>query len=233
MKVTVTQKGVLGVNSVDTALKTAIEHEFMKAQDSLNKSVKNLLRLGVELSNPETLKAVSPEWLREYITKGKEKFLSSSPFIPSDLRKEIEEKYEKVYKEALPDASNIEGVLSRYPFTLRATGKAYEPFLFDEVEVDKETTKRATYTFDEAQKEYYSLLVNLGDTLNSLSEWEEAHHYLNFAVGGTISNLGNGVALREHFQDFFTNRDRKKVEVDRDTFLKLLKSGSIGEPQFK
>lgn len=226
-------KNALGENYLDQNKKEQFLVEALNDETTINQNVELLAKDEIIIKDVETLKKVSPEWLRKFVDDSKATFYGSTKgYTPISIRQKFEADFEAVYSRNADYCNDIRNALKSHAVKIEKDPEGY--FRFDEAELEKEAIKFATRTFDADTQEYYSLLSELVEHINEVAAWEKSHYLNSFTTKGYFVQGFNGaMSFTQSMQEILSVKDKNNkptgvLRIDRDVFVNLLTRGVIG-----
>lgn len=210
---------------LDEAKRDALIKEVERDRKRLNDSVAALRRLGFVVDDADQLQAINRQWLREFLTSEYQRFIGAG-FIPEALRTQTLKQYNQVGAEAEPYVITIEQVFKARQFPLKIDSKGH--FWFDEKAVKAWATEQATLHFTEAQRKYYTLIGQLFDKLNEVTEFEQTHCSRTFAACGRTAVTIDGRVYHVGVSSYFGDRDKAgsptgKMTLNAGRYLEFIR----------
>ncbi|SET22212.1 hypothetical protein [Prevotella sp. kh1p2] len=93
-----TSKNALGENYLDRKKKEQFLDEALNDETTINQNVELLAKDEIIIQDAETLKKVSPAWLRKFVDDSKVTFYGSTKgYTPISIRQKFEADFEAVY----------------------------------------------------------------------------------------------------------------------------------------
>ena len=194
----------------------------------LNAAVSSLAdpAIGIAVNDVETLRQVSRDWLRSYLTSNYMRFVETSGFVPAATRQRVLDEYNQAGAAAEPFVDTIEQVLvKRKDFPIKRDSKGC--FWFDEKTVKAWATEQATRHFTEAQQQYYTKLGQLCELLNDVADFERQNGIKPFALHGKQIVTPDGVYHRG-LDLYFSKCDEyghpvgDTMEITPDRYINLI-----------
>ena len=194
----------------------------------LNAAVSSLAdpAIGIAVNDVETLRRVSRDWLRSYLTSNYKRFVEASGFVPAATRQRVLTEYNQAGAAAEPFVDAIKAVTAKwkdFPIKQDSKGK----FWFDDKTVKAWATEQATRHFTEAQQQYYTKLGQLCELLNDVADFERQNGIKPFVLHGRQVVTPDGVyhrGLDRYFSkcDEYGHPVGDTMEITPDRYINLI-----------
>lgn len=209
------------IKGVDPIKRRRVIRQLQENIETLNDSC-DRLRSMEDFFKTDTvadIKKLSGDWLRNYV-RGVISSIDEDARMPKDFKDEIKKRWDTVLDgcstvcDTIYGISHFDGVQLR-----RAKGRFY----YDQKEVEDFATKEATVTISDKQAEYYHLLQNVADSLNTVQEWER-NNGINGISGGVVVPNGSGTRTVS-LLDLIADENGYRVTPDK--FLLWVSDGFV------
>ena len=135
---------------LDEAKRDQLLKEVEADRKRLNDAVAGLASpaIGITVEDVETLRKVSQDWLKSYLTSNYKRFVEASGFVPAATRQRVLDEYNQAGAAAEPFVDAIKAVTAKwkdFPIKQDSKGK----FWFDDKTVKAWATEQATRHFTE------------------------------------------------------------------------------------
>ena len=164
-------------------------------QEHFQKSVADLSEaMNMTFPDVEALEAINEEWLKDQISKSKKSlksiFAAGGGFIPAGISKQFEQNYADIESKAQPLVDGIVWYmddLKKKGIKVKVDSKG-RPWL-DEKDVKASVEAAATYTFSDAQREAWNLIISACESLNEWLEFEKANGFAQSQILDLLKNV--------------------------------------------
>ncbi len=206
-------------------------------RQKLNTSVVTLReKLGINISDIETLKAVSVDWCKNFVKEAEEGYLKNlSPFVVKTVQNDVHDKFAASFYEAAPHCSVISYILRKRKFNIKQDSKGR--FWFDEKEIKAYASDMATVHYSEDEVEFCDKVCEIVDAINEFEKWAEAKGFDPFFTeqrsfiwnGGTTTSNVIAMMTDQELTGMGGVENKNHLTFDAETFRKMLNEGYINQ----
>lgn len=209
------------IKGIDAHKKRKVIHQLQENIEALNYSCDKLRSIDdfFKLDSITDIKKLSSDWLRNYV-RGVVSSIDEDARLPKDFKDEIKKRWDTVLDRCSTLCDTIYGISHFDGVQLR---RAKGRFYYDQKEVVNFATKEATVTILGKQAEYYQLLQNVADSLNTVQEWER-NNGINGISGGVVVPNGSGTRTVS-LLDLISDENGYRVTPDK--FLLWVSDGFV------
>lgn len=210
-------------HTIDNDKLTLLHRQAEKDQQALQKSAARLTWADLDLSSDEAIRKLSDADIDQRIDQAITGYRTQAKalMLGADKLDEALERYEDTRKELKQHLGTIHRILDKYHVPLKVDSHR-RPW-FDEKALEKFITKEATHTYNEQDKQLYSMLGDLADVLDKLHTYEHGHGLISFVdrlIGSVYEPLSN-------LYDF----DRQRFQMNPTLYNQMLDAGLVGEAE--
>lgn len=169
-------------------------------------------------SNVESLKIFADEALfQTFLDNAKQSYLGAIKFIPDTEKSRITAMYDNLYDTCIDSVRTLQR-LFKLPYSLHYDGTSLS---VDEKEVSKKIKPNFEIKLSDEEREYYSLVAGVVNSLNAMNDFEEQHNYVKFSYNGINRINQFGFFQKVAPMAFYMN-------FTEATFLAALRGGTLG-----
>lgn len=151
--------------------------QLEQQEEGVNKSLKVLEAEGLPTDIGTLRKIiVSDEAFANWIEKAEASYIGKLGFIPKEEKKRIRETFRAMVDRTQNARNTVGHFLREKKFPIIQDGDSM--LHYDREEVDNVLTEKYTKRFSDEDKEYFQVILQAKESLQKLSDWEEAHLYV-------------------------------------------------------
>jgi hypothetical protein len=201
-------------NDAVTTICNDIESQSRKAIETLRK------HFGDEITNDiDSLHTFNDEArFREFIKSARASYINAVKFMPSEEKSRIYAMYDDLYDGCVDSVKCLQR-LFKLPYSLHYDGTSLS---IDEKEVAKKIRQNFEIKLSDEEREYYSLVAGVVNSLNAMHDFETKHGYIEFSFNG-INRLNRLGFFRKVLPMVFYK------DFSEEKFLAALRGGTIGK----
>lgn len=222
---------------LDKAARDRILEEIESDRKKLNENVEQLReKLGISIDDIETLKAVSPEWCKQYVKNAEENYLKTlSPFVVKTVQSDVHDKFRAAYDEAVPFCYEVKQILARRKFNIKIDSKGH--FWFDEKETKPFAAELATIHYSEDEVEFCNKACEIIEMINDFEKWAAIKGFdpffteqytVNYNGNFTTSNIIT-ILTDAEVSSFGGINTKNHLTFNAEVFRELLRKGYISQ----
>ena len=188
----------------------------------INELADNIRANRYPLRDVEALMALSPDTVTVWMTKSKQSFTEDAEkyYVPQKVIDERLVSMDEAEKRLSGYARQVQELLQKYDgVTISIDSKGH--YWLDKKTLDVWATTKATIDFSKQDKEYYTLLGAVVDSLEALRQYEHANGLVYFSREEPFRNTPS-------IQNYFKGeREKDPFTFTQKDFVELKQSGMI------
>lgn len=205
----------------DEKLLKALREKSESDLEKLRKAVARLIWAELPARTYDDLKAINDAAVDNRIDGAISDYRKQAKtlMLSDELLTEALRRYEETRQELKGHVATVQSIIKSYPDVLIRIDKSNRAW-FDDKQLDKCLTDKATFTYCEQDKAYYQKLGVLVDALNDLREFEDKEHITPFTEADTKNLYTGGIV------NLF-DRKTERYQLTRHGFATMKKIGLI------
>lgn len=201
-------------NEAVTTICNDVESQSNKAIKSLKAHFKGEIDNNIESLNTFANEALFQSFLKD----AKQSYIGAIRFLPDSEKERIDTLYNNLYDTCIDSVRTLQRLFA-LPYHLSYDGTSLTA---DKDEISKKIKPNFVVNLTDEQREYFRLMANTVNALNTMNDFEERHNYVRFSFSGinSLSRLGyfRKVSPMVFYQSF-----------NETHFIDALKNGTIGK----